>query len=76
VAGEDINLYARILAVADCYDALTSDRPYRKGLPIATTVAMLREKSGRQFDPEVIEVFSRLMAEKGEYTPAMTASHS
>jgi putative nucleotidyltransferase with HDIG domain len=76
VSGQDISLYARILAVADCYDALTSDRPYRKGVPIATTVAMLREKSGRQFDPEAVEVFTRLMMEKGEYALPLAASQS
>jgi putative nucleotidyltransferase with HDIG domain len=62
VGGSDINLNARILAVADCYDAITSDRPYRKGLPGQETVAMLAEKSGTQFDPDVIEAFVRTVA--------------
>ena len=63
LAGEEISLHARIFAVADCYDALVSDRPYRKGLPKKRVVEMLREKSGLQFDPKVIDIFIRLCAE-------------
>jgi putative nucleotidyltransferase with HDIG domain len=64
LAGEDISLYARIFAVADCYDALTSDRPYRKGLPKQQTLAMIQAGVGKQFDPRVVDVFLRLCAEK------------
>jgi putative nucleotidyltransferase with HDIG domain len=63
LAGEEISLHGRIFAVADCYDAMVSDRPYRKGLPKEQVVEMLREKSGVQFDPRVIEVFVRLCTE-------------
>jgi putative nucleotidyltransferase with HDIG domain len=63
LAGEEISLHARIFAVADCYDAMVSDRPYRKGLPKKQVVQMLREKSEIQFDPKVIEVFVRLCAD-------------
>jgi putative nucleotidyltransferase with HDIG domain len=66
LAGENISLYARVFAVADCYDALTSDRPYRKGLSPRETVAMLVRRSGTQFDPKVIEVFQRLCKEEEE----------
>jgi putative nucleotidyltransferase with HDIG domain len=62
LAGENISLHARILAVADCYDAIVSDRPYRKGLPARQALEILRQKSGKQFDPMVIEVFERLAA--------------
>jgi putative nucleotidyltransferase with HDIG domain len=55
--GAEINLYARIFAVADSYDAVTSDRPYRKGLPVEETIAMIRQRSGTQFDPSVVEAF-------------------
>jgi putative nucleotidyltransferase with HDIG domain len=55
--GTEINLYARIFAVADSYDAVTSDRPYRKGLPVEETIAMIRQRSGTQFDPSVVEAF-------------------
>ena len=67
LSGKNISLHARIFAVADCYDALTSDRPYRKGLPKQQVLAMLAEKSGAQFDPDVIEVFVKMMgADAGE----------
>jgi putative nucleotidyltransferase with HDIG domain len=60
LAGENISLHARILAVADCYDAMVSDRPYRKGLPKGQVLEILRQNSGTQFDPMVIGVFMRL----------------
>jgi putative two-component system response regulator len=62
LAGENISLHARILAVADCYDAIVSDRPYRKGIPKRQALEMLSRNSGTQFDPMVIEVFMRLTA--------------
>ena len=62
LAGETISLHARILAVADCYDAMVSDRPYRKGLSSQQAVAILKQRSGTQFDPMVIEVFVGLAA--------------
>jgi len=60
LAGENISLPARIIAVADCYDALVSDRPYRKGLPQRQALEMMRQNSGTQFDPMIIEVFMLL----------------
>jgi HD-GYP domain-containing protein (c-di-GMP phosphodiesterase class II) len=63
LAGKDIPLLARILAVADAYDAMNSDRPYRKGLPSARIDAVLTAGAGKQWDPEVIRHF---MACKGE----------
>lgn len=62
LAGENISLHARILAVADCFDALVSDRPYRKGLPKRQALEMLRQRSGTQFDPMLIEIFTRLVS--------------
>jgi putative nucleotidyltransferase with HDIG domain len=64
LAGEQISLHARIFAVADCYDAMISDRPYRKGLPREQALNLLKQKSGSQFDPQVIDVFCRLYAEE------------
>ncbi len=63
IAGQDISLYARIFAVADCYDALKSDRPYRKGMSKEETLAILTAKSGLQFDPAVIDALLRKMNE-------------
>jgi putative nucleotidyltransferase with HDIG domain len=62
--GEQISLHARIFAVADCFDALVSDRPYRAGLPRAQVIEIIQQGSGRQYDPEVIEAFLRVMAEQ------------
>ena len=63
LSGEDIPLDARIMAVADTYDAMTSDRPYRKGMPQEKVDAILREGAGTQWDPLVVEAFSRAMPE-------------
>ncbi|HSA23620.1 MAG TPA: HD domain-containing phosphohydrolase, partial [Myxococcota bacterium] len=55
--GEEIPLDARILAVADTYDAMTSDRAYRKALSHEIAVAELRRCAGTQFDPRIVAVF-------------------
>jgi putative nucleotidyltransferase with HDIG domain len=55
--GEQIPLGARIFAVADTLDAMISDRPYRKALPISAARDEIRRFSGTQFDPRVVEVF-------------------
>ncbi|MCD6309996.1 MAG: GAF domain-containing protein [Candidatus Eremiobacteraeota bacterium] len=55
--GEEIPLVARIIAVADAFDAITSDRPYRKGRDIDYAVAEIKRNSGTQFDPEVVDAF-------------------
>lgn len=61
LVGNEISLYARIFAVADVYDAMTSERPYRAGLPKAKAVEVIKQKSGTQFDPEVVYSFLELM---------------
>ncbi|MBI3922780.1 MAG: GAF domain-containing protein [Armatimonadetes bacterium] len=62
--GEDIPLHARIVAVADTFDAMTSDRPYRKGLPLEIALAEIKKNVGVQFDPKCAEAFLRAV-EKG-----------
>ncbi len=57
--GEDIPLMSRILAVADAFDAMTSDRPYRAKKNKDTTLKEILELSGKQFDPAVVEAFHR-----------------
>jgi HD-GYP domain-containing protein (c-di-GMP phosphodiesterase class II) len=57
LGGEDIPLMARIVQVADTYDAMVADRPYRKALSHEVAAAELRKCSGKQFDPRVIEAF-------------------
>ena len=61
---EKPGLYARILSVADAYDAMTSDRTYRNGMPMEEAVGILRKNAGTQFDPEIVEVFAGLLEEK------------
>ncbi|MBL8062071.1 MAG: HD domain-containing protein [Anaerolineales bacterium] len=57
LSGENIPLAARIFAVVDVWDALVSDRPYRKGLKPADVKQKIREDSGSHFDPQVVEAF-------------------
>jgi HD-GYP domain-containing protein (c-di-GMP phosphodiesterase class II) len=57
--GEQIPLSARIFAVVDVWDALTSDRPYRKAWPPEKALDFIREQSGKQFDSKVVEIFLR-----------------
>lgn len=59
LAGEAIPMIARVIAVADSYDAMISDRPYRKGMPEELVEQVLREGAGKQWDPTVIEAFFR-----------------
>ena len=55
--GEDIPLMARILAVADAFDAMTSDRPYRSGMTVERAVSVLRSGAGTQWDARVVDAF-------------------
>ncbi len=57
LSGEEIPLAARIFAVVDVYDALTSDRPYRKAWPADKALELIRSESGKHFDPHVVELF-------------------
>jgi HD-GYP domain-containing protein (c-di-GMP phosphodiesterase class II) len=58
-AGEDIPIGARILAVADNYDAMTSDRPYRKAMSPFDAKEIIEKGAGKDFDPEVVRAFLR-----------------
>jgi putative two-component system response regulator len=60
LAGEDIPLEGRLMAVADVYDALVSERPYKKPLPHEQAVNILQQDAGTHFDPKIAEVFSRV----------------
>jgi GAF domain-containing protein len=57
VVGEDIPIGARILSVVDCFDALTSDRPYRRALTDQAAIDILLERRGRMYDPHVVDTF-------------------
>ena len=63
LGGIDIHPHARIMAVADSYDAMTSARPYRAALPAAEAARRLRADSGAQFDPAAIELFDAVELE-------------
>ena len=58
--GEEIPLAARILSIADAFDAMTTDRPYRRGMTRERALQILRENSGTQFDPRLVETFCDL----------------
>lgn len=60
--GEDIPLEARIICVADAFDAMTSDRPYRKGMPKKDAIKELIDHSGTQFDPKLVTTFCQLVS--------------
>ncbi len=59
--GTEIPIGARILAIADAYDAITADRPYRQGRPQKEAIECLEKSAGTQFDPELIDVFKRVV---------------
>lgn len=63
--GQDIDLAARIIAVADTYDAMTTDRPYRKALSMQTAIDELKKFSGKQFDGDVASHFIRILPDLG-----------
>ena len=63
LSGEEIDICARIFSVADAFDAITSDRVYRKGKPYEAAAKELDEWAGKQFDPKVVEAFHRVPSE-------------
>jgi putative nucleotidyltransferase with HDIG domain len=75
--GEDIPIGARILSVVDCFDALTSDRPYRSRMTDEASVQILMERRGTMYDPAIVDAFiaahKRLMPEETPMHPAAKA---
>ena len=65
--GEEIPLGARIMAIADVFDALCADRVYRRGIPMEEVLNILEESSGTQFDPMIMDVFLDLKDQLKEY---------
>jgi hypothetical protein len=74
--GDEIPLGARIIAVADAFDAMTSDRPYRRALPIQAVLRELEQHKGKQWDPNLIEVLTRIIRQelKGQKTAVLLPS--
>jgi diguanylate cyclase (GGDEF)-like protein/PAS domain S-box-containing protein len=60
--GNEISIEARIIAIADAYDAMTSERTYRKGLSKAEAISEMKKYSGTQFDPSVVDMFIKKLA--------------
>ncbi|MBC2726408.1 HD-GYP domain-containing protein [Desulfosporosinus sp.] len=73
LAGEDIPLESRIIAVADTYDAITSDRSYRKGRTHNEAVEELKRVAGSQLDPEIVDLFCKVVTE--EVAQRVNAEH-
>ena len=67
---ENIPFIARIISVADAFDAMTSDRPYRKKKLTRAAVKVIRDNSGKQFDPVIVKAFLRAL-KKGKLNPAV-----
>jgi HD-GYP domain-containing protein (c-di-GMP phosphodiesterase class II) len=72
--GRSIPLEARLLAVADAFDAMTSPRPYRPALPVDHALVEVAACAGSQFDPRVAEIFLDVWSEQAELWPAAVAS--
>ena len=64
LVGEEISVVARILSVADIYDAVSTDRPYRKGMSKTESIKVLRDNSGTKLDPKLVEIFISYLREK------------
>ena len=63
LSGNDIHLGGRIVALADVFDALTSERPYKKAWTVDAAIDLIRENKGRHFDPELVDIFEKLLPE-------------
>ncbi len=73
LVGEAIPHLARILAIADTFDAMTSDRPYRKGLSVAVACLEIARNAGKQFDPELAPAFVEMIQSEANTVPASLA---
>ncbi len=75
MAADEIPVASRILLVTDAFDAMTTDRPYRKAMPIEAAIEELKRNSGSQFDPAVVEAFLKMLARHGAQ-PLRRAAHA
>ena len=73
--GESIPLGARILSIVDCYDALRSNRPYRQGFSMEKTLGIMANESGTSFDPELLQVFFRIVGNAEEKVKVLDVPH-
>lgn len=70
LAGEAIPIEGRICAICDVFDALTSERPYKKAWPVEEAIALLHQQKGRHFDPALVDLFDTIMNEVLAYRAA------
>ncbi|MBO0517890.1 HD-GYP domain-containing protein, partial [Streptomyces beijiangensis] len=75
LAGEQIPEFARVVAVADAFDAMTSTRSYRRARPVGAAVEELVKCAGVQFDPRVVDAFVRALGREG-WHPVVTADEA
>jgi diguanylate cyclase (GGDEF)-like protein len=66
IKADEIPLESRIILVVDAFDAMTTDRPYRKALPVSEACRRLVESAGRQFDPNIVETFLRTLGQRAQ----------
>jgi putative two-component system response regulator len=76
LAGDEIPLEGRIAAVADVFDALTTDRVYRKALPVEEAVGMMQEERAKHFDPEILDLFVESLGDVEEIRREADASYA
>jgi putative nucleotidyltransferase with HDIG domain len=76
LVGEEIPIEARIVAVLDTYDAITSDRPYRRALGKERAIQELQAFAGRQFDPKVVDAFLAVLGERDMDAAETPAEHN
>ena len=75
LVGKEIPLLARIVAVADVWDALTSDRPYRKAMAESRALSIITSETGTHFDPEIVETFLEFGLFESHYMPAFISDY-
>jgi HD-GYP domain-containing protein (c-di-GMP phosphodiesterase class II) len=61
LAGDEIPIGARVITACDAFNAMTTDRPYRKAMPLEAAIAELRNESGKQFDPKVVSALVEIV---------------
>ncbi|MEW5820003.1 MAG: HD domain-containing phosphohydrolase [Cyanobacteriota bacterium] len=79
IAGTDIHIYGRVLAIADVFDALISDRCYKKAWPIEKVISLFKEEKGQHFDPDLVDIFFDRLDDfleiKNKYLDEFTYAH-
>jgi putative two-component system response regulator len=74
IPGDSIPLPGRIVAIADVFDALTQQRPYKKAWPVDQAISEIEQQRGRQFDPKLVEAFLRIIEQRDPLAP-LTTNH-